>query len=88
MPSKKQAYLYFRKENTMNEELFNKMIGEIFSKPEAKITIHWKDTVSDKPSTLKADSMEDKGALLIIRYGEASAIVPKDNVKFIIVEKG
>jgi len=72
----------------MNEELFNKMIGEIFSKPEAKITIHWKDTVSDKPSTLKADSMEDKGALLIIRYGEVSAIVPKDNVKFTIVEKG
>ena len=85
---KKQAYLYFRKEDTMDEELFSKIIGDIFSKPEAKITIHWKDTVSDKPSTLKADSMEDKGVLLIIRYGESSAIVPKDNVKFIIVEKG
>ena len=72
----------------MNEELFSKIIGDIFSEPTAKITIYWKDTVSDKSSTLKADSTEDKGALLIIRYGEASAIVPKDNVKFIIVEKG
>ena len=72
----------------MNEELFSKIIGDIFSKPEAKITIHWKDTVSDKPFILRADSMEDKGALLIIRYGEVSAIVPKDNVKFTIVEKG
>ena len=53
MPSKKQAYLYFRKENTMNEELFSKIIGDIFSKLEAKITIHWKDTVSDKPFAIQ-----------------------------------
>ena len=72
----------------MNEELFSKIIGDIFSKPETKITIHWKDAVSDKSSTIRADSVEDKGALLIIRYGEASAIVPKDNVKFIMIEKG
>ena len=72
----------------MNEELFSKIIGDIFSKPEAKITIHWKDTVSDKPFAIRTDSVEDKGALFIIRYGEASIIVPKDNVKFITVEKG
>ena len=88
MLSGKQAYLYFRKENTMNEELFNKMIGEIFSKPEAKITIHWKDTVSDKPFAIRADSVEDKGDILFIRRAESLVIVPKDNVKFIMIEKG
>ena len=88
MLSEKQAYLYFRKEDTMSEELFNKMIGEIFSKPEAKITIHWKDTVSDKPFAIRADSVEDKGDILFIRRAESLVIVPKDNVKFITVEKG
>ena len=72
----------------INDELFKKILEDFTEKKVIKITVHWKDSVAEKSTLFKATSMRETDEIVELKLDGLIAVIPKNNIKFMVIEKG